>query len=190
MRYVFESPYGESHLKFTVVLLNTLLRSATEAFPHLGPDHEYLESPDYQIVKGVRKRRQRQCKVSSIIKRHIGDRHATKYYYGGCSVSGKARIYLCQKVYEHFPGNTMTCHPIWHYKWENGNKRPRPRCGRDIQNRSAVGNKKKAGKGKHRRPMSNSDENSEEGESTDINERTTDNDEGSEASSSVSAEED
>ncbi|OWZ11267.1 hypothetical protein PHMEG_00015732 [Phytophthora megakarya] len=191
---------GEKHVSHAEFLLKppratplsvapTVQGSSTEAFPSLGPGHEYLESPDYQIVKGVWKR-QHQCKICSIIKRHIGDRQATKYYCGSCSVSDKARTYLCQKVYEHFPGNTMTCHQNWHYKWENGNKRPRPRCGRDIQSRSAIGTKKKPGKGKRRRPMSNSDENSEEGESTDTNERTADNDGEAEVASSISAEED
>ncbi|GMF16036.1 unnamed protein product [Phytophthora fragariaefolia] len=31
----------------------------------------------------------------------------------------------------------MRCFHIWHNKWENGSKRPHPRCGRDIQNRAA-----------------------------------------------------
>ncbi|OWZ06903.1 hypothetical protein PHMEG_00020779 [Phytophthora megakarya] len=57
---------------------HTVQCSSTEAFPPLGPDQEYMENLDYQIVKSVRKRRQRQCKVCSIKKRHIGDHQATK----------------------------------------------------------------------------------------------------------------
>ncbi|KAG6973673.1 hypothetical protein JG687_00000748 [Phytophthora cactorum] len=33
--------------------------------------------------------------------------------------------------------NALTCHQIWHFLWNNGKDRPRPRCGRDIQNREA-----------------------------------------------------
>ncbi|ETN02644.1 hypothetical protein PPTG_16248 [Phytophthora nicotianae INRA-310] len=70
----------------------------SEAFaPMVG--HEAQESPDYQIVNGVRKRRQRQCKVCSLLKRRIGERRATKYYCPTCSPSEKARTCLCQKVW-------------------------------------------------------------------------------------------
>ncbi|ETK79820.1 hypothetical protein L915_14345, partial [Phytophthora nicotianae] len=34
-------------------------------------DHEPVECPDWLVVNGVRKRRQRQCKVCSILKRKI-----------------------------------------------------------------------------------------------------------------------
>jgi hypothetical protein len=45
-------------------------------------------------------------------------------------------VYLCDRVRpNHYVGNTMTCHPIWHVKWKNGEERPRPRVGRDIQMR-------------------------------------------------------
>ncbi|ETM97760.1 hypothetical protein PPTG_20060 [Phytophthora nicotianae INRA-310] len=82
------------------------------------------------------KRRQRQCKVCSILKRKIGERHATKYFCADCSKSDKAQLFLCNKAWKHYPGNSMTCFQIWH-KWDNGAKRPRPRCGRDIQSRAA-----------------------------------------------------
>ncbi|ETP36917.1 hypothetical protein F442_15218 [Phytophthora nicotianae P10297] len=135
----------------------------SEAFaPMVG--HEAQESPDYQIVNGVRKRRQRQCKVCSLLKRRIGKRRATKYYCPTCSPSEKARTYLFQKVWKHFPGNTMTCSQIWHYKWENGTKRPAPRCGRDIQSRAADGGggAKAAGQRKRRRLVKESNSEDEE----------------------------
>ncbi|POM70573.1 Hypothetical protein PHPALM_12963 [Phytophthora palmivora] len=104
----------------------------------LSADHEPFESPDWQVVKdGIRKRRQRQCKVCSILKRKVGERRTSKYYCAGCSKSDNARLYLCNKAWKHFPGNSMTCFQIWHNRWENGTKRPRPRCGRDIQTRAA-----------------------------------------------------
>ncbi|GMF51243.1 unnamed protein product [Phytophthora fragariaefolia] len=61
---------------------------------HLAPlprGHEPTECPDWQIVNGVHKRRQRQCKVCSILKRKIGERRATKYYCAACSTSDTAR---------------------------------------------------------------------------------------------------
>ncbi|ETL86523.1 hypothetical protein L917_14045 [Phytophthora nicotianae] len=48
-------------------------------------DHEPVECPDWLVVNGVRKRRQRQCKVCSILKRKIGERRATKYFCASCS---------------------------------------------------------------------------------------------------------
>ncbi|ETL33779.1 hypothetical protein L916_13846 [Phytophthora nicotianae] len=80
-------------------------------------DHEPAECPDWQVRK-------------------IGERHATKYFCAGCSKSDKAQLFLCNKVWKHYPGNSMTCFQIWH-KWDNGAKRPHPRCGRDIQSRAA-----------------------------------------------------
>ncbi|ETP03127.1 hypothetical protein F441_19883 [Phytophthora nicotianae CJ01A1] len=47
--------------------------------------------------------------------------------------------YLCNKVWPHYKKNTLTCHQIWHLQWNNGKDRPKPRCGRDIQNREAGG---------------------------------------------------
>ncbi|ETO83103.1 hypothetical protein F444_02833 [Phytophthora nicotianae P1976] len=55
-------------------------------------EHEPRENPDYQVVNGVRKRRQRQCNVCSNRKRHIGQRRGTKYYCEGCSKSDQARF--------------------------------------------------------------------------------------------------
>ncbi|EGZ27546.1 hypothetical protein PHYSODRAFT_247083 [Phytophthora sojae] len=108
-----------------------------ELMAPLQKDHELLECPDWQAVNGVRKRRQRQCNVCSILKRYVGEYRATKYYCAACSKSDTARLYLCNMAWKHYPGNSMTCFQIWHNKWENGSKRPHPRCGRDIQARAA-----------------------------------------------------
>ncbi|ETM47492.1 hypothetical protein L914_07803 [Phytophthora nicotianae] len=76
-------------------------------------DHEPVECPDWQVVNGV----------ASVVR-------------GNVNKSDKAQLFLCNKVWKHYPGNSMTCFQIWH-KWDNGAKRPRPRCGRDIQSRAA-----------------------------------------------------
>ncbi|KAG2980618.1 hypothetical protein PC120_g24933 [Phytophthora cactorum] len=62
---------------------------------------------------------------------------------------GNKRVYFCDRVRpKHYPGNTLTCHQIWHIKWNNGKDRPRPLVGRDIQMR---------GLGKKRRHTSESE---------------------------------
>ncbi|KAE8912597.1 hypothetical protein PF003_g3545 [Phytophthora fragariae] len=48
----------------------------------------------------------------------------------------------------------MTCHQIWHVKWMNGEERPRPRIGRDIQMRGL-------GKKRRRREDAETNEDSE-----------------------------
>ncbi|ETL94992.1 hypothetical protein L917_07134 [Phytophthora nicotianae] len=114
-------------------------------------NHEPRESPDYQIVNGTQKRRQRQCKVCSNRKRHVGDRRATKYFCAACSPSDKTR-------------ECFGLSPNLHYKWRNGTHRPPPRCGRDIQRREAVGKvgSKIAGKKRRRRRDSGEDDEAED----------------------------
>ncbi|POM72257.1 Hypothetical protein PHPALM_11057 [Phytophthora palmivora] len=130
-----------THAEFLTQLQAQMLELTEEDFAEVAPFGSCASrNPDYHIVNGQRKRRQRQCKVCSIRKRHIGERRATKFYCPGCSSSDKARTYLCNnKVWPHYKNNTFTCHQIWHFQWKNGAERPRPRCGRDIQNREAGG---------------------------------------------------
>ncbi|KAG6958682.1 hypothetical protein JG687_00009250 [Phytophthora cactorum] len=67
------------------------------------------------------------------------------------------RTYLCNKVWPHTKNNTLTCHQIWHFQWNNGANRPRPRCGRNIQRREAG-----SGAGKRKRhPRSLSGQNND-----------------------------
>ncbi|GMF33486.1 unnamed protein product [Phytophthora lilii] len=83
-----------------------------------------------------------------------------------------SRTYLCNKVWPHYPGNTMTCFQIWHYQWDNGNKRPHPRCGRDIQNRASGGSAGGRAAGKRKRQARGTDDEvSEEDEEEDAAER-------------------
>ncbi|KAG2874021.1 hypothetical protein PC114_g25528 [Phytophthora cactorum] len=67
----------------------------------------------------------------------------------GVVCDGNKRVYFCDRVRpKHYPGNTLTCHQIWHIKWNNGKDRPRPLVSRDIQMR---------GLGKKRRHTSESE---------------------------------
>ncbi|KAG3153441.1 hypothetical protein PI126_g10084 [Phytophthora idaei] len=62
-------------------------------------------------------------------------RSATIIYCEACS-DGNKRVYLCDRVRPgHYPNNDQTCQQIWHLRWKNGEERPRPRVGRDIQMR-------------------------------------------------------
>lgn len=55
-------------------------------------------------------------------------------------------VYLCDRIRpEHYPGNRLTCHQIWHEMWKNGEERPPPRVGRDIQMRP-LGKKRRRGR--------------------------------------------
>nr|KAE8925491.1 hypothetical protein PF009_g24298 [Phytophthora fragariae] len=52
-------------------------------------------------------------------------------------------VYLCDRIRpEHYPGNRLTCHQIWHDIWKNGEERLPPRVGGDIQMR-ALGMKRR-----------------------------------------------
>ncbi|KAE9006415.1 hypothetical protein PF005_g9626 [Phytophthora fragariae] len=78
-----------------------------DVLPPLPCGHEPQECQEYQVVNGVRKRRQRQCKVCSVLKRKVGERRATKFYCAACSKSDKARIWP-----RHYPNNSMSCYHI------------------------------------------------------------------------------
>ncbi|RLN90539.1 hypothetical protein BBJ28_00023911, partial [Nothophytophthora sp. Chile5] len=92
----------------------------------------------FVTVAGVKKHPQRQCKVCLNRKARVGKRQATKNFCPGCTTNDKTRTYLCNRVWPHYPGNTLTYHQIWHYLWDYGRKRPKPRAGRDIQMRGEM----------------------------------------------------
>ncbi|KAE9243494.1 hypothetical protein PF004_g6108 [Phytophthora fragariae] len=112
-----------------------------------GPTrHKLVEFPEWvQIREGVRKRPQHQCKVCSIRKNKVGERRVTRFYCETCS-DGSRRVYLCDRIRpERYPGNRLTCHQIWHENWKNGEERPSPRVGRDIQ-MCPLGKKRRRGR--------------------------------------------
>ncbi|KAE9227132.1 hypothetical protein PF002_g13908 [Phytophthora fragariae] len=109
-----------------------------------GPSrHKLVEFPEWvQIREGVRKRPQHQCKVCSIGKKKVGERRATRFYCETCN-EGNIRVYFCDRIRpEQYPGNRLTCHQIWLDTWKNGEERPPPRVGGDIQMR-ALGMKRR-----------------------------------------------
>ncbi|KAG2847099.1 hypothetical protein PC111_g897 [Phytophthora cactorum] len=112
-----------------------------ESIPRSLPaDHVLRENPDYQIVNGQRKRRQRQCKVCS--------------NESAASESVELPSTIAQDVVFRTKQERIC---IWHFQWNNGANRPRPRCGRNIQRREAG-----SGAGKRKRhPRSLSGQNND-----------------------------
>ena len=106
--------------------------------PKLISDYQLEESPDFQIVGSRRKRRQRACKVCSLLRdERLVRSFNTKYYCKNCS-QDDARVYLCNRVRREEFGNTLTCFQIWHQHWKNGSAIPQEIVNR-IQLRRAPG---------------------------------------------------
>ncbi|KAE9260098.1 hypothetical protein PR003_g34513 [Phytophthora rubi] len=98
------------------------------------------------------------------------------------TTSMSCSVYLCDRVRPtHYPGNTMTCHQIWHVKWKNGEERPPSRIGRRIQMRGL-------GK-KRRRRASAHDETVDDEEGEDEDEEREEGDEGDEGEEGEEGEE-
>ena len=86
--------------------------------------HHLEESPEFQIVGTRKKRRQRACKVCSLLRSNDTARsYNSKYYCPACS-QGKKRIYLCDRVRRAESGNSLTCFQVWHFQWKSGLQLP------------------------------------------------------------------
>ncbi|KAE9176736.1 hypothetical protein PF005_g24791 [Phytophthora fragariae] len=133
--------------------------AAPEPEPSMIPvEHKLTEFPEWvQIREGVRKRPQHQCKVCSIRKQKSGERRATRFFCEACS-DGNKRVRPT-----HYPGNTMTCHQIWHVKWKNGEERPPSRIGRGIQMRG-LGKKQRRRASAHDETVDDEEGEDEEGD--------------------------
>ncbi|EGZ13000.1 hypothetical protein PHYSODRAFT_334829 [Phytophthora sojae] len=75
----------------------------------------------------TRKRRQRACKVYSVLKRAGEARGGeTTFYCGGGKLktaaknAHTARVFLCNKVKHTSNGEAVPCLEIWHRHWKNG----------------------------------------------------------------------
>jgi hypothetical protein len=101
--------------------------------------HFLQESPDYQEIthrdgSTTRKRRQRACKVCSLLKSGSTRSSNSKLFCQKCS-NGLKRIYLCDRIRRQESGNQLTCFQIWHDEWGNGQAIPAS-ITRSIQIRS------------------------------------------------------
>ncbi|POM81236.1 Hypothetical protein PHPALM_825 [Phytophthora palmivora] len=97
-------------------------------------------------TEGSKKRRQRACKVCSLLKDKVtgGD---TSYKCSTCVLTKtdektgnviKSPVYLCNKVKHSVSGQARTCFEIWHSCWRNGALRP-TRWKRKLRVRAAEG---------------------------------------------------
>ena len=131
--------------KFLSVLQNQLLSITDEEFemgtysqfqeddsveqsPEQSSEHVLQESPEFQEVKlrdgtTSKKRRQRACKVCSLLKTGTARSPNSKFFCPKCS-TGLKRIYLCDRIRRQESGNTLTCSQIWHSEWQNGHAIP------------------------------------------------------------------
>eukprot|EP00644_Phytophthora_capsici_P006971 jgi/Phyca11/103969/e_gw1.8.862.1 len=85
------------------------------------PQHIYKQYNDWVIVSGVQKRRQRACKVCSLLRGERKKSFQTIFYCEDCS-SGDAKFFLCPKARREYNGITKTCFQIWHENFECGNQ--------------------------------------------------------------------
>lgn len=89
-----------------------------------------------------RKRRQRACKVCSVLKGSDESRGGeTTFYCSTCKLhtSSKqplaSRVYLCNKVKHVNNGESVSCFEIWHKHWRNGSLLPPSQRKRKIRAR-------------------------------------------------------
>ncbi|GMF35153.1 unnamed protein product [Phytophthora fragariaefolia] len=80
------------------------------------------------------KRRQRACKVCSILRDGVKRAATTAFFCGDCSKVGP--IFLCMKPRRQIRGVAMTCWDVWHREWMNGKLIP-VETGRSIRVRRA-----------------------------------------------------
>ncbi|ETO83574.1 hypothetical protein F444_02432 [Phytophthora nicotianae P1976] len=76
------------------------------------------------------KRRQRACKVCSLLRASDKRATTTAFFCDACSESGP--IFLCMKPRRQIRGVAMTCWDIWHCEWRNGKLVPAD-TGRSIR---------------------------------------------------------
>ncbi|DAZ99395.1 TPA: hypothetical protein N0F65_005297 [Lagenidium giganteum] len=115
---------------------------------------QMVECPDIYVgPDGRRKRRQRACKVCSLLQRNADPaspkRKTTKYYCDACS-EGDKRLYLCSVPRHPRYGDNITCFQIWHGHWDCGVSLP-VMANKKIQMR-------KPGKKRSQQPIFNDDE--------------------------------
>lgn len=85
---------------------------------------------------GHSKRRQRTCKVCSLLKVQDGKSRPgeTANYCSVCKIRD-APVFLCKSIRRMYGGKPMTCFEIWHDVWNNGKVRPHNVRKRKIRGR-------------------------------------------------------
>jgi hypothetical protein len=83
---------------------------------------------------GHKKRRQRVCKVCSLLRKSDERASETSWYCGKCAVRGTP-TYLCMRPRHQHAGDTINCFDMWHKIWKNGTVLPRSAQKRRIRTR-------------------------------------------------------
>jgi hypothetical protein len=87
--------------------------------------------------RGQSKRRQRVCKVCSILRKENERPAETSWNCSNCKRKGVS-VYMCQKTRRHYDGERRTCFGIWHKCWKNGRAIPDLRFTRSRPEGSAA----------------------------------------------------
>jgi hypothetical protein len=86
--------------------------------------HSICQTTDTVAGSGGKKR-QRVCKVCSVLAGNTKRKHCTTFYCVECTqVNEGHHVFMCNVVRRTDEGNTSTCYQIWHNLWKNGEKIP------------------------------------------------------------------
>eukprot|EP00644_Phytophthora_capsici_P000709 jgi/Phyca11/109104/e_gw1.16.609.1 len=81
-------------------------------------EHMALQSDEWRNEGTQAKRRQRACKVCSVLRTESKRASTTTYFCKDCNKAGP--IFLCMRARRNVRGAAMTCWDIWHKEWVNG----------------------------------------------------------------------
>eukprot|EP00644_Phytophthora_capsici_P010037 jgi/Phyca11/130092/e_gw1.90.91.1 len=105
--------------------------------------HEHKQFDDWVTVSGVQKRRQRACKVCTLLRGNRKKSYQTTFFCMDCS-NGEAKCFLCPKARREYNGVAKTCFQIWHEDFDGGNAIPESLGKRVVLRRPGkVGRRKK-----------------------------------------------
>ena len=137
-----------SKLEWTEMLRHRGLNPTPTKQPRAAIAHVPIQTDEWR--KGnkstenvdTRKRRQRACKVCSVLKHSNESRGGeTTFYCGVCKLktasknAQAARVFLCNKVKHTWNDVAVSCFEIWHKYWKNGTLIPQTRSKRKIRAR-------------------------------------------------------
>ncbi|KAE9051589.1 hypothetical protein PR003_g1549 [Phytophthora rubi] len=109
-----------------------------------GPAQVPMQTDEWRKGRGdeTRKRRQRACKVCSVLKRADQARGGeTTFYCSACKLKTSSkhalasRVFLCNKVKHQSNGVATSCFEIWHKHWKDGTMIPQARRKRKLRAR-------------------------------------------------------
>uniref|UniRef100_H3GNA7 PiggyBac transposable element-derived protein domain-containing protein n=2 Tax=Phytophthora ramorum TaxID=164328 RepID=H3GNA7_PHYRM len=106
--------------------------------------HVPVQTDEWRKGNGneTRKRRQRACKVCSVLKREDQSRGGeTTFYCAACKLKTSSmyalasRVFLCNKVKHSSNGVATSCFEVWHKHWRDGTRIPQTQRKRKLRAR-------------------------------------------------------